>query len=145
MADIKRIDKITNSEKASEKSPYYSDFYNNFNMHPHNKTLAKYTNENSVKRALRNLILTQPGERRFQPDFGCNLNRFLFENISDYVAGLIKDVINESIAKFEPRVRVLDTLVIPNLNLNSYEVTVVFEVINNVNPMSISLTLYRVR
>ena len=53
MADIKRIDKITNSEKASEKAPYYSDFYNNFNMHPHNKTLAKYTNENAEKRCLR--------------------------------------------------------------------------------------------
>ena len=145
MADIKRIDKITSSEKASEKVPYYSDFYNNFNMHPHNRTLAKYTNENAVKRALRNLIMTSPGERRFQPDYGCNIRRFLFENISEYVTGLIKDVIKESIDKYEPRVRVLDILVIANEATNSYEVTIVFEVINNVNPMSISLTLYRVR
>ena len=145
MADIKRIDKITHSEKASEKVPYYSDFYNNFNMHPHNKTLAKYTNDNAVKRAVRNLIMTQPGERRFQPDFGCNTRRFLFENISDYVSGLIGDVIKESIAQYEPRVRVLEVIVIPNDAVNAYEVSVIFEVINNVNPMSISLTLYRVR
>jgi phage baseplate assembly protein W len=145
MADIKRIDKITNSEKASEKAPYYSDFYNNFNMHPHNRTLTRYTNENSVKRALRNLIMTQPGERRFQPEFGCNLQRFLFENISDYVGGLIKDVIKESVDKYEPRVRIVDILVIANESNNAYEVTIIFEVINNVNPMSISLTLYRVR
>jgi phage baseplate assembly protein W len=145
MADIKRIDKITSSEKASEKAPYYSDFYNNFNMHPHNKTLARHTNDNAVKRAIRNLVMTSPGERRFQPDFGCNLRRFLFENISDYVSGLIKDAIKESIEKFEPRVRVLDIIVIGNETTNSYEVTIIFEVINNVNPMSISLTLYRVR
>jgi phage baseplate assembly protein W len=145
MADIKRIDKITSSEKASEKAPYYSDFYNNFNMHPHNRTLAKYTNENSVKRAIRNLVMTQPGERRFQPEYGCNIRRFLFDNISDYVTGLIKDVIKESISKYEPRVRVIDVLVIANESTNSYEVTIIFEVINNVNPMSISLTLYRVR
>lgn len=145
MADTRRIDKITSSEKASEKAPYYSDFYNNFNMHPHNRTLAKYTNDNAVKRAVRNLIMTQPGERRFQPEYGCNLRRFLFENVSEYVAGLIKDVIMETIAQYEPRVRVLDVIIIPNDAINSYEVTVVFEVINNVNPMSISLTLYRVR
>jgi phage baseplate assembly protein W len=145
MADTKRIDKITSSGKASEKAPYYSDFYNNFNMHPHNKTLAKYTNDNAVKRAIRNLIMTQPGERRFQPDFGCDTRRFLFENMSEYIAGLIKDVIKESIDKFEPRVRVLDIIVIGNESNNSYEVSIIFEVINNVNPMSISLTLYRVR
>lgn len=145
MADIKRIDKITSTEKAVDKAPYYSDFYNNFNMHPHNKTLARYTNDNAVKRSIRNLIMTRPGERRFQPDFGCNLNRFLFENVSNYVGGLIKDVIKESIDKFEPRVRILDILVIPNESNHAYEVTIIFEVINNVNPMSISLTLYRVR
>lgn len=145
MTDIKRIDKITKSEKASEKAPFYSDFYNNFNMHPHNRTLARHTNENAVKRALRNLIMTNTGERRFQPEFGCNLRRLLFENISEYVSDLIKDVIKEAVDKFEPRVRILDTLVIPNEVTNSYEVTIVFEVINNVNPMSISLTLYRVR
>lgn len=145
MADIKRIDKITGSERAADKAPHYSDFYNNFNMHPHNKTLAKYTNENSVKRAIRNLIMTNPGERRFQPDFGCNIRRFLFENMSDYVSGLIKDVIIEAIDKYEPRVRVLDIVIVANEVNNSYEVTIIFEVINNVNPMSISLTLYRVR
>lgn len=145
MADIKRIDKITGAEKSAGKTPYYSDFYNNLNTHPNNKSLVLYTNDQAVKKSLYNIISTDYTERLYNPKFGANLKRFLFEDISPITANLIKDAIKDSIDKFEKRARVVDVLVIPNDYNNSYEVSIFFEVINSVNPQSITLTLYRVR
>ena len=45
------------------------------------------------KANLRNLLLTTPGERIFQPDFGCNLKNLVFEqreNISEDIESSIR-------------------------------------------------------
>ena len=45
------------------------------------------------KANLRNLLLTTPGERIFQPDFGCNLKNLVFEqreNISEDIESTIR-------------------------------------------------------
>lgn len=145
MVDVTRIDKITRIDKASEKKPYYSDFYTNFNVHPQNKRLVKYTNENSVKRAVRSLILTEPGERLFQPDIGCKIRRLLFENMSDITAIQIKNAIEETISLYEKRARVITVEVIPNEDVHSYDVYIIFEVINSITPIALNITLYRAR
>jgi len=145
MTDIRRIDKITKTDMAVKKAPIYSDFYNNLDVHPHNKNVVAYTNEQTVKRSIRNILSTDYTERLFNPKFGANLKRFLFEDISPFTSTLIRDAIKDAIDKFEPRARVSDIMVIPNDYSNSYEVSVFFEVINSVNPQNITLTLYRVR
>lgn len=145
MVDITRIDKITRTDKAATKPAYYSDFYTNFNAHPQNKRLAMYTNEESVKRSIRNLILTEKYDRMFQPEVGCRIKSLLFENMSDIVVEQIKNVIQETIDTYEPRARVLDIIVQPNESRQAYDIYIYFEVINSINPVSINITLYRVR
>lgn len=144
MVDITRIDKITKSEKAAAK-PAYSDFYNNFNIHPQNNRLSKYTNADSVKRSLRNLILTDKYERLFQPEVGSSVRSLLFEPITDITSIRLKDAIEDTITKHEPRVRLISTEVFANEARNSYDVYIVFEVINTVDPVSLNLTLFRAR
>lgn len=144
MVDIARIDKITSREKTAT-APAYSDFYNNFNVHPQNKKLAKYINVDSVKRALRNLILTDKYERLFQPEIGCNVRSLLFEPMVETTSVRIKDEIKDSIIKYEPRARLLDIEVFANEARNSYDIYIIFEVINTVDPVSLNLTLFRAR
>jgi len=143
MVDISRIDKITRTEKTGE--PYYSDFYNNFNAHPQNKRLVKYTNEDAVKRSIRNIIQTNKGERPFQPEIGCNVRSLLFEPMVETTAIRMKDMIEDAVAKYEKRARVLSVEVYPFEARNAYDVFIVFEVINSVNPVTLNLTLYRAR
>lgn len=145
MVDIARIDKITRKDKASEKKPYYSDFYTNFNRHPQNNRLVKYTNEESVKRSIRNLILTDKYDRPFQPEIGCRVRGLLFENMSDLIVQEIKATIRETIDVYEPRARVIDVIVQTNEARQSYEVYIYFEVINSVEPITLNITLYRAR
>ena len=145
MVDYTRIDKITKTQKAEQKSVYYSDFLLNLNRHPESNIVVRATNEEAVKKALRNLLLTDKGERLYQPEIGSDLNSLLFEDISPVTTDLIKSKIIDVITRFENRVKIIDVVVLPNEPNNSYEVGIVFEIINSVDPVSISLTLYRVR
>lgn len=139
-----RIDALT-TRKTVTRDPVFTDFYNNFNVHPQNKRLALHTDEQAVRRSLRNILSTNRRERLFNPEFGGGLRRFLFEDISVMTADLIKDTIKDSIGKYEPRARVIDVLVVSNEFAHSYDVSVYYEIINNANPQSLQLTLYRVR
>lgn len=145
MVDTTRIDKITRTDKASDKKPAYSDFYTNFNVHPQNKRLVKYTNEESVKRSIRNLILTEKYDRLFQPELGSRIKSLMFENMSPVIEEEIKSAIKETIDTYEPRARVIDVVVQSNESRHAYDVYIYFEVINSVNPVSINITLYRAR
>jgi phage baseplate assembly protein W len=123
----------------------FTDFYNDFNVHPQNKRLALHTDEQAVRRSIRNILSTNTKERLFNPEFGGGLRRFLFEDISVMTSDLIKDAVTDSITKYEPRARIIDVLVISNEFAHSYEVSVYYEIINNANPQTLQLTLYRVR
>jgi phage baseplate assembly protein W len=145
MVDVTRIDKITRTDKASDKKPYYSDFYTNFNIHPQSKRLAKYTNEEAVKKSIRNLITTEKYDRLFQPEVGCRIKSLLFENMSPIIIEEMKSVIRETIDRYEPRARILDIIIQTNDARQAYDVYIYFEVINRVDPVSINITLYRAR
>ena len=145
MVDVTRIDKITRTDKASEKKPYYSDFYTNFNVHPQNKRLVKHTNEEAVKRSVRNLLLTEKYDRLFQPEVGSRINSLLFENMSEIIVDELKNAIKETLDRYEPRIRVIDIIIQANESRHAYDVYIYFEVINSVNPVTLNITLYRAR
>jgi phage baseplate assembly protein W len=139
-----RIDALT-TRKTTQKDPVFTDFYNNLNAHPQNKRLALHTDEQAVRRSMRNILSTNTKERLFNPEFGGGLRKFLFEDISVMTADLMKDAIKDSIQKHEPRARIVDVLVVSNEFAHSYDISIYYEVINNANPQTLQLTLYRVR
>ena len=61
---------------------------------------------------IRNLILTYPGERVNQPEFGCRLRDLLFEQLDDELPTRIEEEVRRSIAQWLPYVNVVtvDTL-----------------------------------
>jgi hypothetical protein len=54
-----------------------------------------------VKQNFKNLLLTAPGERMMDPDFGCGLRNFLFLNmVGDNVRTDIGATIGEQVARY---------------------------------------------
>ena len=61
-----------------------------------------------VKQNLKNLLLTVPGERMMNPDFGVGLKRFLFENDNPLVYDGIAERIREQVRKYLPYIAIND-------------------------------------
>jgi len=124
---------------------YFSDFLNNMDVHPINKTLGKVINEESVKQSLKNLILTNIGERLFQPTIGSNVYKALFEPNDVITAENITYHITSTIKQNEKRVILLNVIVNPNPDNYSFDVNIIFSLINNPDTINLNLILRRVR
>lgn len=60
--------------------------------------------EEDIGQSLRILLLTTPGERVMQPQFGCDLKGQLFAGINENTITVLKDMIRRAVLFFEPRV-----------------------------------------
>lgn len=123
----------------------YSDFNTSFAIHPTKGTLSLKTDINAVIQSCRSLLLTDKGERLFQPRLGSNIRAMLFENFTPQTSVLLKQMIVETINNFEPRAAVIDVTVSPNDDMNSMNVAVILEIINNEDPVSLNLVVERTR
>ena len=90
---------------------------------PFNST---YSTQTQIKSNLLNLLLTNKGERVFNPEFGCDLKNALFEGITESTSELIKNLIITNVNLFVPEVQLTEILVetSPEYNNNSISVTV---------------------
>ncbi len=61
-----------------------------------------------IEQSLAILLATQRGERVMQDDFGCDLNEFLFGEISRGLIGRVRSVIEDAILHHEPRITLND-------------------------------------
>lgn len=67
-----------------------------------------YTTKEQIKSNLKNLILTNRGERLMQPEFGCNLRQAIFEQIGPETYSYIRSEIENSIQRWLPYIIVND-------------------------------------
>jgi len=58
---------------------------------------------------------------------------------------MLKRVITDTITTFEPRVVLTSVTVTTNLDNNSVNVTIVFTIVNTVNPVTMNVVLQRTR
>ncbi len=64
------------------------------------RTAATAGLEEHIRDELIQLILTNPGERPFLPDFGGGVRRLVFENIDETSAGLTKATLTRAISRW---------------------------------------------
>ena len=79
---------------------------------------STFTTKDQTKSNLVNLLLTDIGERVMNPEFGCNLKKFLFEGITESNSELLANNLANSIAIFIPEITVTNIEVAPTSNTN---------------------------
>lgn len=122
-----------------------SDFHKGLTLNPVTLDIARKTNEEAVKESIKNLILTDKGERPFQPELGSDIRKMLFENISPSTEITMKEVITDTLETYEPRANIVQVDVQANEDQNSVKITIVFNVINSEDDIIFTTTLSRVR
>lgn len=131
--------------ETSKKIEFFSDFTPDFDIHPGKKDLARVINEDSVKRSIRNLILTNTGERLFQPNLGSNISRVLFELADNDALDLAQEQIISTLRVYEPRAKIIDVIANLSPDSNSMSITIKFSVINTGKTTTLGLILFRAR
>ena len=124
----------------------FKDISMSFKVNPLNDDLIALKNETAIARSVRNIVMTIPGERFFQPNFGSEVNRLLFNNIDDISASLIESQIRQSIENYEPRVKLRSLKVDPNFDNNSFYTTITYDIIGaEVPPQELQFALQSTR
>ena len=124
----------------------FKDISMSFEKNPLNDDLISLSNTSAIARSIRNIVFTSPGEKFFNPDFGSRITESLFENVDDVSALAIEDEIRSSIINFEPRVNLLDTVVVANPDDNEMNVTIEYEIVGiDIPPQQLEFVLLPTR
>ena len=123
----------------------YKDVDTLFDIHPVTRKLNVLTNNSAVARSVKNLVLTNKGERPYQPFLGCDVRNQLFELNDGLVESEVEDTISDVINQYEPRAELISVDADIKPDQNSVDVTITFRVVNQQDPISINLMLERVR
>ncbi len=122
----------------------FSDFNTSFANHPVKKDLSVKTDANAVKQSVRNLILTDRGERLMQPSVGSKIRSVLFENFSPQTVMLAKQYVKEVFDNYEPRAELLNVDVSPDPDNNAMLIGIEFAIINIEEPQTLNLQIERI-
>jgi hypothetical protein len=123
----------------------FKDLDLNFTIHPLKKDINKNLDQVAVINAIKNLILTNHYEKPFNPDYGSNVRKLLFETVDIVTASAIEREIQQTIQNYEPRVNLISVSVIPDVDNNAFSVQMYFYIVNQTNPVTVSFLLERTR
>ena len=112
----------------------FKDISLSFEPHPVTKDLQILKNENAIRRSVRNIVETIPTERFFNSLLGSDVRSSLFEFVDFGTASVIQGQIETAIANFEPRIENLVIEVDPITDENTFNVTVIFDIIGQEFP-----------
>ena len=107
----------------------FKDVSMSFKVNPLNNDLIALKNATAISRSVRNIVFTTPGEKFFQPSFGSRVSQMLFENMDEITSLSIRDEIENSIRRFEPRVDLKSVQVNPDFDGNQYNVVITYQII----------------
>lgn len=123
----------------------YTDIDLNFSRNPVTNDVSILQDAASIKAAVKNLILTDAGERPFNPTLGSSIRGLLFEPASPIIASEIEARIRTVLRNFEPRVKILQIDVVAIFDRNEFEVTIGFRMTGDTRTTVVPITLKRLR
>ena len=107
----------------------FKDISMSFEVNPITDDIIGVKNDTAIARSIRNLVLTTPGERFFNEDLGSGVSEVLFDTLDDISGAVIRDEIEQTIIRFEPRVKLQYVKVDPDYDNNEFNVTVSYDII----------------
>ena len=90
---------------------------------------STYTTKEQMKSNMLNVLLTEPGERVFKPDFGVGLRNYLFESFTDTKS--LEDRINDQVERYVPQVELTNVELQKDPNSHELNVSIFYKVIAN--------------
>ena len=124
----------------------FKDINITFKKHPVTGDVVVSKDASAIKQAIVNLLLTNKGEKLFNPEYGSDIRAYLFEPLDYGTAAQIQRNIAYSVNKHEPRVQIEDLRANPNFDDNGFDVEMTYSVRgSNDIPVTVDFFLARTR
>ena len=135
----------TQTNESLRSARIYKDLDLDFQKNTATKDIQKLTDIEAVKSSVRNLIKLNHYEKPFRPEIGSNLRAMLFENITPQINHAISKQIDLLIKNYEPRCRLVQLNVQPDVDRNGYRASISFFVVNHPERVEVETFLERLR
>ena len=123
----------------------YKDLSFDFTANPQTGDVATVKDAVSVKRGIKNILLTQGFERLFQPEIGGGIKSMLFEPMTPLTEQRLSDACRDAIDAWEKRASVINITVISEEEYNRYRVAIKFNINNSLETEQVDVFLNRER
>jgi phage baseplate assembly protein W len=124
----------------------FKDLSVTFKKHPVSDDLIVVKDKAAIAQSIKNLLLTQKGERPFQPRLGCDIARMLFEPLDYGSAAILRNEIADTLKTYEPRISIDSILCTPDSSENGYEVELSYTIVGREDtPVTVDFFLERTR
>ena len=137
-------DNLSKSKVVARKKGH-RDLDLKLGIHPIRKDLNVLKDDNAIKNAIKNLLVTNANERPFQPFLGANLRGLLFEPADALTKIALRENILEVIKNHEPRVEVLDIDIKDLADQNAYKILLKMRIKEFDNNDTVEIVLRRLR
>lgn len=137
-------DNLSKSKVVARKKGH-RDLDLKLGIHPIRKDLNVLKDDNAIKNAIKNLLVTNANERPFQPFLGANLRGLLFEPADALTKIALRENILEVIKNHEPRVEVQDIDIKDLADQNAYRILVKMRIKEFDNNDTVEIVLRRLR
>jgi phage baseplate assembly protein W len=130
---------------ANTPKKIFSDIDLDFTPNPFTKDISIKYDEDSVKRSIRNLILTGKNERLFQPEIYSGIKELLFQNFGSVQIVTLQSRLEEMLIISEPRITEVSVEVVENVLDQVLEIDISFSVRGVPDLQRLTLEIERVR
>lgn len=112
--------------KVTARQVGHRDLDLSLKIHPIRKDIIPLKDDNAIKNAIRNLLVSNFSDRPFGRDKGANLRALLFEPADTITEVAMVQNIRKVIRKYEPRVNIIKISVNNLADQNAYRIIVRF-------------------
>ena len=135
---------ISKGKQVARK--YFADLDLKFASNPVTKDVSIKYDSDAIRRAVKNLVLTDNFERPFKPGIGANIRAILFELTDDDLTDEIALRVTNLLENFEPRIENVRVEVSEDaLDSNALNVTIYYNIKNDPRPQELDVVVNRIR
>ena len=136
--------------QSSKTTFVYRDISLYFTPNPVSGDVTQVTDVQDIKRAVRNLVLTNRWDRPFHPEIASRVRESLFEMFTPVTFNIIRNAIEDVLRIYEPRVDVTDVVVedpdFSNMDANTLPIKIFFTLKNAPETLeNVNVVLERIR
>ena len=137
------VDYVKPNSKNVAIKEAYKDLDLNFMAHPITGDVTTKSDSEAVKRAVKNIVLTNYYERPFKPRLGGNIRGLLFELNTDRQLNRARDRLADTITALEPRVENVRCKF--DTSGNSLNVIIFYNIKNGLTGQEVEFNITRAR